>query len=281
MLQLLSNITSKHSYTLENFLPLAGGDSNEVYLLKCTQRELVIKLNVAAHFPSMFAAEANGLQLLKNSKSFRIPEVVAFGALNNKSYLLLEYIPTSQDSRVFCTQFAEQLSLLHQTTAAQFGLDHDNFIGSLPQYNTQNKTASEFFILQRLEPQFKLAYNNGFKFTALDILYKNISEIIPDEPPSLIHGDLWNGNYLLSQTQEAILIDPAVAFAPREMDLAMMRLFGGFPENIFSIYNEIFPLEANYKSRISLFQLYYLLVHLNLFGKIYQSQVVNILKMYH
>ena len=111
-------------------------------------------------------------------------------------------------------------------------------------------------------------------------IYSQISEEIPDEAPSLIHGDLWNGNYMVSNKGEPTLIDPAVAYAPREMDIAMMHLFGGFPQDVYSIYNEQFPLVENWKDRISLWQLYYLLVHLNLFGSSYLSQVKGIIKRY-
>jgi fructosamine-3-kinase len=138
----------------------------------------------------------------------------------------------------------------------------------------------EFYISQRLEPQLKLAFEGGFKFGNLKGFFKNISEEIPEESPSLIHGDLWSGNFLVAHNGDPALIDPAVAFAPREMDLAMMKLFGGFSEEVFMTYNSIFPLCEGWKERTAIWQLYYLLVHLNLFGSGYWSQVKFILKRY-
>jgi fructosamine-3-kinase len=177
-------------------------------------------------------------------------------------------------------KFAEALACLHKTTAKNFGLDHDNYIGSLPQQNNFCSSASEFYITQRLEPQFKMAADNGFNFKNLEKFFKNISEEISNEAPALVHGDLWNGNYMVSKIGEAVLIDPAVAYAPREMDIAMMKLFGGFSEEIFSNYNAAFPLGEGWKERLPLWQLYYLLVHLNLFGSGYLPQVNSVIKRY-
>ena len=114
----------------------------------------------------------------------------------------------------------------------------------------------------------------------LDEFYKNLESIIPKEKASFIHGDLWAGNYLITPNNKACIFDPAIAYAPREMDLAMMKLFGGYPQEVFKIYEEIFPLQDDWKSRISLWQLYYILVHLNLFGASYYGQANHILKQY-
>lgn len=278
-MSILKSIATANNFNLIEAKSLSGGDINEVFYLKCSEGELVVKLNDAAKFPDMFVAEAKGLELLRKSASFRIPEVISTGTAGNTSYLLLEYMPPGKSKENFWIKFAENLALLHHKTSLNFGLDHPNYIGSLPQYNDHCKSASEFFITQRLEPQIRLALKNGFEFQNLDLFYKNISEVIPNEPPSLIHGDLWNGNILISEAGEPILIDPAVAYAPREMDLAMMKLFGGF-DNVFDFYNTIFPLKDGWNERIPIFQLYYLLVHLNIFGSGYLSQVKSIISSY-
>ena len=171
---------------------------------------------------------------------------------------------------------ASGLRLLKQNS----GFKIPAVIGSLPQQNNFCSSASEFYITQRLEPQFKMAADNGFNFKNLEKFFKNISEEISNEAPALVHGDLWNGNYMVSKIGEAVLIDPAVAYAPREMDIAMMKLFGGFSEEIFSNYNAAFPLGEGWKERLPLWQLYYLLVHLNLFGSGYLSQVNSAIKKY-
>jgi len=276
----LQKIASKNNLQLRQITPLQGGSINDVFLLKCDSASFVLKLNDTDRFPNMFEKEAKGLTLLKSSGSFKIPEVLSYGEEGNNSYLIMEYIATGVPVSGFWEDFSQNLATLHKKSNPLFGLDHENYIGSLLQFNIKEKTASEFYINQRLEPQFKMARDKGFQFSGLDHFYKNISKEIPNERPSLIHGDLWSGNYLVSEKKEPVLIDPAVAYAPREMDLGMMHLFGGFPQDVYSIYNEYFPLIEEWKTRISIWQLYYLLVHLNLFGSGYFSQVNTIFNQY-
>ncbi|HZH86549.1 MAG TPA: fructosamine kinase family protein [Brumimicrobium sp.] len=280
MKESLNKLASQNNLNLIEAYPLSGGDINEVFLLKCAEGKFVVKINNASRFPKMFIAEAKGLALLENSKSFKIPKQLTIGTLGKDSYLLMEYIVTGIKSGDFWKEFASKLVKLHKTSQPLFGLDFNNYIGSLPQQNQLCDTATEFYISQRLEPQFRLAYNNGFKFENLSSFYKNISKEIPEETPSLIHGDLWGGNYMVSKKGEAVLIDPAVAFAPREMDIAMMKLFGGFTEEVFIHYNSLYPLVTGWEERIKLWQLYYLLVHLNLFGASYLPQVKSIISKY-
>ena len=125
-----------------------------------------------------------------------------------------------------------------------------------------------------------MASKRGFSFKNLEQFYRNISEEIPEEAPALIHGDLWSGNFITNEEGLPCLIDPAVGYAPREMDLAMMKLFGGFPEQVFEEYDEIFPLEKGFQERIPIWQLYYLLVHLNIFGSSYKPSVAQIVKRF-
>lgn len=280
MIKILQNISSQNNLNLIEAKRLSGGDINAVYRLDCKEGKFVIKLNNASSFPGMFTAEAKGLQLLRNSKSFKIPKAIASGSLENHSYLIMEYISTRAPKTDFWELFAQNLAKLHRTKAENFGLDHDNFIGSLPQKNNGCATASEFYMSQRLEPQIKMASNNGFEFKKLKGFYKNTAAEIPNEPPSLIHGDLWSGNFLVAENGKPALIDPAVGFAPREMDLAMMKLFGGFDSSVFNIYNSIFPPSEGWENRTDLWQLYYLLVHLNLFGSGYFSQIKAIVSKY-
>lgn len=277
---LLDTIASENDLNLTTTRRLTGGDINDVFLLSCTSGKYVVKVNHATKFPGMFAAEAKGLELLRQSNSFKIPKVIGHGTIGGKSYLLLEYIPEGNPTVAFWESFASHLAQLHQTTQEDFGLDHDNYIGSLLQQNTHHDSASEFYITQRLEPQFRLASDNGFDFKKLDLFFKHISDEIPVEPPALIHGDLWAGNYMVSKDIEPVLIDPALAFAPREMDLGMMQLFGGYPQETFDIYDSIFPLTPDWKQRMDIWQLYYLLVHLNLFGSGYLCQVKVVISKY-
>jgi fructosamine-3-kinase len=280
-MEFLNTILQQENLKLQNHKPLHGGDINDVFLLETDKGKFVIKLNDASRFPKMFEAEAKGLQLLKNTKTFKIPEVINFGETENHSYLLLEYINPGTKNSNFNKTFGSQLAAMHKNTATYFGLDHDNYIGSLPQKNDGNFTlSSEFYIEKRLKPQLHLAAQNGFNFKNLNPFFKNIQNEIPDEPPALFHGDLWNGNYLVDNSGNPCLIDPAVCFASREMDLAMMQLFGGISDEVFNTYNETFPLEKDWKTRTALWQLYYLLVHLNLFGSGYFNQVNTIIRKY-
>jgi len=277
MSNFFEKIASQNGLNLIEVNPLSGGDINEVFLLKCEQGSFVVKLNDALKFPEMFVAEAKGLQLLEKTATFKIPLVIGEGEIKNTSYLLVEYISSGPLNSKFSEVFAENLAKLHKTTQQHFGLEHDNYIGSLPQKNKSCDKASEFYITQRLEPQFKMASENGFQFNKLDQFYRNISEEIPKEAPSLIHGDLWGGNYMVSEKSQPVLIDPAVSFASREMDLAMMKLFGGFSEEIFVRYQSAFPLSPGWEKRIPFWQLYYLLVHLNLFGSGYLQRVKSVI----
>lgn len=281
MEEILHEIATQNNLILHTSKVLLGGDINEVYRLHTNKGGFVLKCNHADKFPSMFVVESRGLQLLQSTNSFKIPQVIANGKINNTAYLLMEYLPSGAKPSTFWYDFGKRLSILHRNTNSKFGLDYDNYIGSLPQYNSFQETASEFYILQRLEPQFKKAVDKGYHFSRLSSFYTRVSKEIPEEPSALLHGDLWNGNYLVSNDGQPVLIDPAIAYAPREMDIAMMHLFGGFPIEVFNSYYENFPLEYDWESRVDIWQLYYLLVHLNLFGDGYLSQVERIIKRFN
>ena len=277
---ILFKIAEEHNLNNAEFNRLTGGDINDVYLITFSEKKQVVKLNNAEKFPGMFEAEKAGLEALKNTKVIDVPDVLGIGKIDSFSYLLLEHKESATKSSTFWQDFGRQLAALHKTTAKEFGFHRDNYIGSLPQQNNAAASAADFYISQRLEPQFKLAKNNGFDLGATGSFFKNISTIIPNENPALIHGDLWGGNYLVNGRGNPCLIDPATSFAPREMDLSMMQLFGGFDKELFNSYEKEFPLEAGFKKRIPLWQLYYLLVHLNIFGAGYKPQVTSIIKQY-
>lgn len=259
---------------------LSGGDINEVVLLITNTRKLVIKLNNASRFPGMFKTEAEGLRVLRKTNIFTIPEVISIGEKEDQAFLVLSYVEKGASIDNFWEVFGKKLAALHQVTEPYFGLSHNNYIGNLPQENTKSPSATEFYISQRLEPQFKLAKENGYSFANLTGFYKHLETEIPDEPASLVHGDLWNGNFIIDSKGCPSLIDPSISYAPREMDIAMMHLFGGFDTQLFEVYNESFQLAENWKTRMPIWQLYYLLVHLNLFGSSYYNSVKNILRSF-
>ncbi|WP_438422218.1 fructosamine kinase family protein [Aquimarina macrocephali] len=279
-LKLTSHFEELLSEKIIAIQPLSGGDINDVCLIHTNQQKFVAKVNSASKFPGMFEAEAKGLQRLKDSNTFTIPGTIHFGEFDDIAFLILEYIDSGKQTDDFWEMFGEQLAALHRQNESYFGFENDNYIGSLPQYNTISDSAYEFYVTQRLQPQFELSRQKGFKFSDLDAFYKTIKDEIPDEKPSLIHGDLWNGNFMTDMQGYPCLIDPAVAYAPREMDMGMMHLFGGFNSRVFDVYNEVFPLVGNWKDRLSIWQLYYLLVHLNLFGSLYYNEVKSIVNRY-
>lgn len=253
--------------------PLHGGDINHVFLLNVGNHHVVIKTHDTP-YPGMYQAEGSALKALASAAGFRIPKVL----YTCEAYIALEYIVPGSHLQVKGAALGSALSSLHEITSDTFGWEHDNYIGSLPQSNTRHKHGVDFYREERLIPQFERAKNNGFTFRNLDSFLKNLDNLIPEEPASLIHGDLWSGNYMVSDRGEPCLIDPAICYANREMDLAMMALFGGFPKNYIDTYNEAIPLSSGWKERIPLWQLYYILVHLNLFGAGYYSRCIQIMK---
>lgn len=278
--QIFSIIEEREDLEITGSSPLSGGSINDVFLLKSSAGPRVVKLNKASRFPRMFEAEKEGLQALRSANAINVPQPLSCGQSGDTAYLLLEYKPEGKPATNFWNIFARDLASLHRTSAEKFGFRTSNYIGSLPQYNESTTSAADFYISQRLEPQLKMAAERGFTFKYTDAILKKISEEIPGEPPALIHGDLWSGNYLVNQDGLPCLIDPAVCYGPREMDLSMMKLFGGFREELFIYYQEYFPLEPGFEDRVPLWQLYYLLVHLNIFGSSYLQGVQNILKKY-
>lgn len=277
---ILNRIARDFGKELTSFSRLTGGDINDVFLLNSGAEKFVVKINNNKRFPGMFEAEKAGLEELAAPGLIDVPEPLKTGKTGSHSFLILEYKAPAPNAVNFWEVFGEQLAALHQQTSDSFGFEKDNYIGSLPQYNDRKNSAAEFYIEMRLKPQIKMAVEKGFQLNVSESFYKNCENMIPSEPPALIHGDLWNGNYLVNSAGMPCLIDPAVAYSPREMDLGMMKLFGGFNEDLFHTYNEISPLQENWEERISLWQLYYLLVHLNIFGLGYKSQVTSIIKKF-
>jgi len=204
---------------------------------------------------------------LRAANAIRIPEVLA----TTERFLVLEWIPLGSPANDFDDQLGRALAKLHRASPNTMGLDHDNFIGSLPQLNTPCDAWSEFYRTRRLEPQLARATDAGLlppktrrSFTRL---MAGLHEFLgPPEPAARLHGDLWGGNLICDDAGRPCLIDPAVYGGHREVDLAMMRLFGGFSSRVFAVYEEAFPLAPGHAERVSAYQLYPLLVHLNLFG---------------
>ncbi len=262
-----------------------GGDISQALRLETDKGAFFLKINTNTFAGAMFAAEAKGLQLLASTKIFRIPTVIATSATEaHPAFLLLENIESGNPRPDFWVQFGERLAALHRCKSDHFGLDHANFIGSLPQNNTLHTSWVNFYVECRLLPQMQLAAEED-KLTTQDHqsferLFAKFPALLPEESPSLIHGDLWNGNFLCDKGGVPVLIDPAICFASREMDLAMALLFGGFDQKFYEAYQLAYPLLPGWEERIDLYQLYYLMVHVNLFGGGYIQSVRQILRRF-
>jgi len=267
---------------LRAYEKIYGGDVNETYHLAMTDKDYLIKINARERLP-MFEVEAESLIRLIKTYSFRIPVVFEVGEFDDHSYLLMEYIEHLEGVSN-PENFAKSLVKLHKNTSDKYGLDFDNYIGSLPQYNAFNENWVVFYIENRLQYQIKIARQKGTIPNQIlhlfDQLYNKISNIILEQKPSLLHGDLWNGNYFYDLQGRAVVFDPAIYYGHREVDLAMMSLFGGFDPKIYQIYNELFPLQKGWKERLKIYQLYPLLVHLNLFGDSYLLPIKDIIKQF-
>jgi fructosamine-3-kinase len=260
--------------------PLSGGDINEAYELELgSGAKVFMKTNRSAP-ASMFPAEAHGLAWLAAPRALRIPEVLAVseGREGEPSFLVLEMITPGRPMRDFDQRLGHGLAELHRSGAPSFGLERDNFIGSLPQRNRPHDTWADFFWSERLEAQLELAIASGRASQRMRDGFERLAARLPEfvgpaEPPARLHGDLWGGNLHIDGSGAPCLIDPAVYGGHREMDLAMMRLFGGFGEGVFRAYAESYPLSPGYAGRVELYQLYPLMVHVNLFGGSYVASV--------
>jgi fructosamine-3-kinase len=253
---------------------VSGGCINNCFEIITSSGRFFLKRNNNAPL-EMFESESKGLNLLRKSGSLYVPKVISC----EKNYLLMEFVDEGEKNNRFWEKFGRGLSEMHQKTNSFYGLDHDNFIGSLAQKNDFKNSWDDFFINQRILPQLGFGDFSADFLLSFDKLFVKLDSIFPKEPPSLLHGDLWSGNFLVNQSCPT-LIDPAVYFGFREMDIAMSKLFGGFDGYFYSSYNEQNPLSDGWEDRLDLCNLYPLLVHVNLFGEGYYNQVKRILSRF-
>lgn len=263
---------------------LHGGDINEVYLIAADEEFLVVKQNDATQFPQMLEKEFRAMQFLHEKSPLSTPKMHHHFAKEDQQFLVMKYIEEAQNSLEAQHKLGQGLAQQHQISNPTFGWTEYNYIGSLKQINTLKDNWNDFFVENRLLFQTKMAFDAGLLTTKdlqqMERLFQRLNEIIPEEKPALLHGDLWGGNYFVSTQNEPILYDPAIYFGHREMDIAMTKLFGGFSNEFYSAYEEENPLEKDWEKRIGLFQLYPNLVHLNLFGATYAESVRSALKRY-
>ncbi|HSP89219.1 MAG TPA: fructosamine kinase family protein, partial [Ignavibacteriaceae bacterium] len=276
---------SKIGSELHSVSSLSGGCISNAYKI-IDDRERIYFLKINSSLKDLFIKEANGLNELRKANAIKVPEVF----FCTEDYLLAEFVLQDKPSKNFFENFGRSFAELHKFKGEKFGFFEDNYIGSNPQINIsgpgEESNWSEFYFNKRIFFQYKLAEKNGYATKELkDVILQlenKIEKIIEttNEAPSILHGDLWSGNFLVAQNNNACLIDPAVYYGHREADLAMTKLFGGFSSEFYSSYNEVYPLEKDYEYRENIYKLYHVLNHLNLFGKSYYPQSISMIKTY-
>jgi len=280
-----NEVERKSGIKIRSASPLSGGCiSNAFRIIDETGKNYFLKINSSVK--DLFIKEANGLKELRRACAIRIPEVAVY----DTDFLMTEFIEQGHQKVNFFEDFGRRFSELHKFREKKFGFYENNYIGSNPQTNIPDKKEEndwiQFYFNKRILYQYRLAEKNGYATKELQNgisqLEKKIELILGNstEPPSLLHGDLWSGNYMIDEKGEACLIDPAVYYGHREADLAMTKLFGGFSHEFYSSYRENFPLKEGYEYRENIYKLYHVLNHLNLFGRGYYSQAVSLIKFY-
>lgn len=265
-------------FVIESTHSVGGGSINSAYVIKGGQHRYFVKTNSASGL-SMFEAESAGLQEIDASNTIKVPQPLCVGTSAGSAYIVMEYLAI-HTGRSGHNSSADQLGIdlaaMHRITHAQFGWHRDNTIGSTPQINERSHSWIDFYREHRLGYQYQLAANNGYRNLLLrgEKLMSGLGGFFTDYQPqaSLLHGDLWSGNYAIDESGQPVIFDPAVYFGDREADIAMTELFGGFSPRFYSAYNDAFPLDGGYKTRKTLYNLYHILNHLNLFGASYSGQ---------
>lgn len=260
----------------ESIRPESGGQINQSFSVHDGAVRYFIKTSSLANAAQMFAAEAAGLEDIRRSNSLRVPEVLATGEFEKGGYLCLEHLPLQRLSNA--KTFGENLAVLHNHHAREFGWSTDNWIGTTPQCNSPTARWDEFWIRCRLTPQIELAQFNGMDEQTLEQLMSVRSatpEILEghNPPAALLHGDLWMGNVASLATDQSVVFDPAVYYGDAETDLAMLTLFGSPPEDFWPAYRHTHPAKPGFEQRQALYQLYHLINHFNLFGSGYTQSV--------
>lgn len=271
--------------TLEQHTVIVGGCINDAFAVKLADgREFFVKTNPNP-LPGLFAREAEGLEALTAANALRVPMVIGEAPADAgvPAFLVLEKIVTGQPKQGFYEHFAAAFAQLHRHQGQRFGFTSDNYLGSTPQPNGWHDDWPGFWAQHRLGHMLRLARQQGQATAELNRLGDRLLARLPhllatDEPPSLLHGDLWGGNYLVDQDGAAVLIDPAVYYGNREADLAMTRLFGGFEASFYRAYEEEWPLAPDASRRQPVYELYHYLNHLVLFGSGYLSACLQLLR---
>ncbi len=262
----------------------SGGCINNALKLNTSEGDYFLKWQSGIP-EDMFGKEAKGLELLQSANAMNVPKVIAFGVLDGKHYLLMENIDSAPSKADYWSHFGRALAEMHSNNSnPKYGLDHDNYIGKLPQQNDYDENWIDFFIEKRLDFQLRLAVKNQLVNSHFVNRYRKFYDILPEllpvDQPALLHGDLWSGNVMVGHDGYVCLIDPAVYYGHREIELAFTQMFGGFGQDFYTSYQEIYPLEPGFDERVGIYNIYPHMVHVNLFGTSYLSGVESVLRRY-
>ncbi|NEQ28124.1 MAG: fructosamine kinase family protein [Microcoleus sp. SIO2G3] len=264
------------AFEINNRRSVGGGCINQGYCVFGNTRTYFVKLNQASQV-QMFEAEALGLKQMQETQTIRVPKPICWGTAADSSYIVLEWLELggTNNSQTW-EEMGHQLAAMHRwnpPTAKGFGWEQNNTIGSTPQLNNWTSDWTKFFAEYRIGYQFQLARRRGGHFPQQEQLMAVIPKLLNHQPQSsLVHGDLWGGNAAVTTSGEPVILDPATYIGDREVDLAMTELFGRFPAAFYRGYNEAWLLDDGYKQRKTLYNLYHILNHFNLFGGGYASQ---------
>lgn len=260
-----------------------GGDINASYYVRTKEQEYFVKCRPSPP-PRFFTSEKIGLEQIRHTKSIPVPKIFHLYEDSSFGYLILEWIKGKETNDTE-EKLGVLLANMHQATSNCFGFSHDTYIGLIPQQNQWDKTWLDYYRECRLIPQIKLALDKGF-FTPsvrkkLYSLVDHLEKWVPAKPhAALLHGDLWSGNWIVGQSGTPYLIDPSILYGHHEFELAFTELFGGFSKTFYDAYKSVQPLSNNYEDRKPIYQLFYLLVHVNLFGESYIPSVERIVHRY-
>ncbi len=290
----ISQVTGE-PFEIKNRRSVGGGCINQGYAVSSDTDTYFVKLNQASQV-AMFEAEALGLKQMLATNTIRVPQPMCWGTAGESAYIVMEWLEFGGNGQTAAwEEMGRRLAQMHRANPPQpkpelnvesskvkssnlqpatlFGWDSNNTIGSTPQINTWASDWAEFFAEHRLGYQFRLARRRGGHFPQQDRLLAMVPKLLDHQPqPSLVHGDLWGGNAAITKSGEPVILDPATYVGDREVDIAMTELFGGFSAAFYRGYNEVWPLDEGYKQRKTLYNLYHILNHLNLFGGGYGSQ---------
>ncbi len=254
---------------------VTGGCINSAAVLADGDSHWFVKLNDATRL-AMFEAEHDGLNALAATGSIRVPRPLCCGTSGGQAFIAMEYVPLGGGGAATAARAGEQLAAMHRSTAAEHGWHRDNTIGATPQPNAPNADWVSFWSERRLGFQLELAERNGYggRLTERGArLRQGVGALLDHAPlPSLLHGDLWGGNFSGDEQGNPVIFDPACYYGDREADIAMTELFGGFGSRFYAAYHAAWPVEPGYETRKTLYNLYHILNHLNLFGGSYGSQ---------